>query len=273
MTTSFFLISLKKAVFPVFVIIMGLLFFMGGGTGLTWASTRYQEPLSKEALIDLTNNARANEGLTELEENPLLDTIAEARARDILDKQYFAHVSPTGEQASHIALKVGYRYKVIAENLANGTFSTNSKIIDCWMQSPGHRKNILSSQMREIGVSVVKGRLNGMETCVSVQIFGLRSGPASVGTYTFSRRESNVEMGTEGLSGEGLNEKLRRMKQEVDVEQASIQRDIRISSNDPRRYQEQLNLRIRVHNENVNRYNQAVAEAQSMRLAMNSRNQ
>jgi len=277
-TASFFLIfasqlfrwsKQSKAILPVFITIVSLFWFMAG---TAFAVTpRYQEPLTKDAIINLTNNARATEGLTILEENPLLDTIAEARARDILDKQYFGHVSPTGEQASHIALKIGYKYKFIAENLASGVFFTNSKIVDCWMQSPGHRKNILSSQMREIGVSVIKGKLNGTETWVSVQIFGLRSTQAPIGSYTFSRREPGMEIGAEGPSGEGLHEKLRRMKQEVDAERAMIDRDLRIAGNDPVKNEEHA-LRVRSYNKKLDKYNQALTEIQAIRMAMNSRN-
>jgi hypothetical protein len=96
-----------------------------------------QEPLTKEAVIGLTNDVRAKQGLANLTENPLLDAVAEERAKDLLEKQYFAHVSPTGEQASDVAQRVGYRYKIIAENLASGLFFTNQKVIDGWMQSPG----------------------------------------------------------------------------------------------------------------------------------------
>jgi len=258
-----------KAILPVIITIVSLFWFMAAGEAFA-VTPRYQEPITKNAIIELTNNIRATEGLAILEENPLLDTIAEARARDILDKQYFGHVSPTGEQASHIAIKIGYKYKIIAENLASGAFFTNSKIVDCWMQSPGHRKNILSSQMREIGVSVIKGRLNGAETWVSVQIFGLRSTPAPIGSYTFARHESGMEIGAEAPAGEGLHEKLIRMKQEVDAERAMIERNLRIAGNDSAKNEEHA-LRVRSYNEKLDKYNQALAEIQSIRMAMNSR--
>ena len=59
-----------------------------------------REVLTKEAIITLTNNARVLNGLPPLRANLLLNTIAESRATDMLEKQYFAHVSPTGQQAS-----------------------------------------------------------------------------------------------------------------------------------------------------------------------------
>ena len=136
-----------------------------------------QEQLSKGAIIGLTNNVRTLQGLERLKENPLLDAVAEARAEDMLEKQYFGHVSPAGEQASDIAQRVGYKYEIIAENIASGLFFTNQKIIDGWMQSPGHRTNILSPEVKEMGASVIKGKMKGADTWVSVQIFGLQSPP------------------------------------------------------------------------------------------------
>jgi uncharacterized protein YkwD len=264
-----------KIPFSVFVAIAGLLWIMGGGTGPTWAApaaVQYRETLSKEAIISLTNDARVIEGLATLKENPLLDAVAEARAKDILDKQYFAHVSPTGEKASHIAEKVGYKYRVIAENLASGVFFTNSKIVDCWMRSPGHRKNILSCQMKEVGVSVVRGTLNGAKTWVSVQIFGLQSVAASDRSFTLFNQEPTVGIGTDDSARESVGEMLRRMKREVDAERNLILRDIEVRVADPKT-NEELNLRIRAHNQKVDRYNQALADEKALRLAMNSRDQ
>lgn len=251
--------------FPALAAIIGLSLLILAGTGSAWAGVggpRPQEPLSKDAIINLTNEARATEGLTVLEENSLLDAIAEARAKDILDKQYFGHVSPTGEAASHVAQKVGYRYRMIAENLAAGAFSTNSKIVECWMQSPGHRKNILSSQMREMGASVVKGRFNGAETWVSVQIFGLRS-PVYGRPFNPSYQEQ-----ADGVKGdEDTAEKLRRMKRELDAEREFIGH-LRAASYEPRRT-EDINIRIRAYNAKADQYNRVLAETKATRVAMN----
>jgi len=79
-----------------------------------------ENTLSKETVIESTNAEREVYGLHALTENELLNKIAEGRARDLLEKQYFDHVSPTGQQASDMAQQVGYPYKIIAENLAQG---------------------------------------------------------------------------------------------------------------------------------------------------------
>ncbi len=134
-----------------------------------------QEDLTSSEVLRLTNVTRSEHGIPELKESFLLNAVAVDRARDMFEKQYFDHVSPTGEKAADIAQKVGYRYKMIGENIAAGAFITNQKIINGWMQSPGHRKNLLSGQFEEIGVAVVKGRLEGDETWIAVQVFGRQS--------------------------------------------------------------------------------------------------
>lgn len=132
-------------------------------------------PITKEAIVRLTNEVRSAHGLQELNENRLLDSVAEERARDMLQKAYFGHVSPTGQRASDVALRTGYEYGIIAENIAQGLFPTNQRLIDRWMQSPGHRRNMLSPCIRDIGVAIVKGVLNGETRLLVVQVFGLHS--------------------------------------------------------------------------------------------------
>ena len=136
--------------------------------------------LSKEGVIIYTNKARLeNGGFTPLTENELLNAVATERMNDMIQKQYFAHVSPTGESAADAAQKVGYKYDRIGENIAEGLFVSDDKLVQGWMQSPGHRKNILSDQFAEIGVAVAKGRVQGEEVWVAVQIFGRQSPPVS----------------------------------------------------------------------------------------------
>jgi hypothetical protein len=131
------------------------------------------EPLIRGAIINLTNVARGRGALRALRENPVLNSIADARVRGMLDNQYFGHVSPIGDGLIRVAEKAGYKYRFIAENLASGAFCTNQGVVDMWLQSPNHRKSLLSSQVSEIGVSVARGRMNGTETWIIVQVFGL----------------------------------------------------------------------------------------------------
>jgi len=110
-----------------------------------------------------TEHGRKNRGLPPLSENRVLDVIASERADDMIQKQYFSHYSPSGEGATDVAQRAGYPYKHLGENIAMGSFQTDDKIVTAWMQSPGHRQNILSEGCSEIGVAVKRGRMKGEE--------------------------------------------------------------------------------------------------------------
>jgi uncharacterized protein YkwD len=228
-----------------------------------------QEVLNRESIVDLTNKARGLNGLPALGENPILNTIAETRARDMFEKQYFAHVSPTGDQASDVAQRIGYKYKIIAENIASGRFLTNQKVIDGWMQSPGHRKNLLSTEVKDLGVAIIKGSMSGQETWVSVQIFGLQSPPVSQETCVAPSQGLLNEIQGKEAEISGLNDSLKRIKQELDSEHASIETDRRLLSG---RSQEQndLSIRIKAYNEKINWHNQRVADVKAKALVLQS---
>jgi uncharacterized protein YkwD len=228
-----------------------------------------QELLNRESIIDLTNKARELNGLSALGENPLLNTIAEIRAKDMFEKQYFAHVSPTGDQASDIAQRTGYQYKIIAENLASGRFLTNQKVIDGWMQSPGHRKNLLSAEVKELGAAITKGTMSGQETWISVQIFGLPSPPVSQEMCVVPSPELLNQIQSKKAEIGDLNDSLKRIKQEIDSENNSIETDRRLLSG---RSQEpyDLNIRIKAYNEKINWHNQRVADMKAKALVLQS---
>jgi hypothetical protein len=136
--------------------------------------------LSVTGIIQCTNRARAENGrLPPLSENSFLGAIASERADDMFRKQYFAHTSPSGEGATDVAQRVGYRYEHLGENIAMGNFQNDDKIVLAWMQSPGHRENILSDGCSEIGVGVKRGWMKGEEVWVAVQIFGEQSPPVA----------------------------------------------------------------------------------------------
>ncbi|OPY61091.1 MAG: Cysteine-rich secretory protein family protein [Syntrophorhabdaceae bacterium PtaU1.Bin034] len=219
----------------------------------------FREPLTKEAIIAATNQARRLQGLTELNENPLLDAIAEVKAKDMFERQYFAHVSPTGEQASDIAQRVGYKYKIIAENIARGLFLTNQKIVDGWMQSPGHRKNILSPEVREIGASVMKGRLEGSDAWVSVQVFGLPSLPVSEKSCTPPPEDLKRDIEMKKAEVQSLTERVEKLRQELDAENQSIDLERLSVGNDPKRKYD-LEVKISAYNEKTEWHNQSLAQ-------------
>jgi uncharacterized protein YkwD len=128
--------------------------------------------LTRAGTINWTNAQREQEGLPILKENAELNAAAEAKMRDMFARQYFEHISPTGEGPSDLAEDAGYEFIAIGENLALGNFGDDEKLVEAWMNSPGHRANILSERYSEIGVAVGRGVFEGKTTWLAVQEFG-----------------------------------------------------------------------------------------------------
>ena len=130
--------------------------------------------LTVRGVIEQTNIARAqNGGLSALTENFTLNRDAQMKVDDMFAKQYFDHISPMGVGPADLAQAVGYAYVTVGENLALGDFAGDSGVVTAWMNSPGHRANILNTHYQEIGVAVGKGMYEGHMTWLAVQSFGL----------------------------------------------------------------------------------------------------
>jgi uncharacterized protein YkwD len=128
--------------------------------------------LTIEGIIAETNKQRAAQGLPALSNNPRLANAAELKVEDMFRLQYFEHVSPTGATIETLSDRVGYAYVNIGENLALGAFDGDAGVVDAWMNSPGHRANILNDKYQEIGVAVMKGTYQGRTVWMAVQEFG-----------------------------------------------------------------------------------------------------
>ena len=129
--------------------------------------------LTKSGVVAWTNIQRNRQGLLLLKENSLLDAMAQDKLEDMFSGQYFAHESPSGVAVGDLAESFNYKFITIGENLALGDFNDDQTLVQAWMDSPGHRENILNEQYRELGVAVGKGVFNGIDTWLAVQHFGL----------------------------------------------------------------------------------------------------
>jgi hypothetical protein len=117
----------------------------------------FSEKLDASHIIKLTNEYRASLGLTPLRENFQLTHAAEYRANDMISNRYYAHVNPiTGEGPGEAIKDANYQYRTYAENIAMGNWQSNRHIVDGWINSPGHRANIVNPNIREIGVAIIK---------------------------------------------------------------------------------------------------------------------
>jgi len=140
-----------------------------------------QSPLASSTstvagIIKETNKVRQENGLPPLTENSLLDRVAEGRVEDMLRQQYFGHISPSGQGAAEMTQRVGYHYKILGENIGSmSMYATDRRFVEGWMQSLGHRENIMNEEVRDIGVAVRKGFIKRQEQWIAVQLFGLPS--------------------------------------------------------------------------------------------------
>ncbi|OGZ68532.1 MAG: hypothetical protein A3D35_02200 [Candidatus Staskawiczbacteria bacterium RIFCSPHIGHO2_02_FULL_34_9] len=146
---------------------------------------------TKEKIIAQTNVQRYNNGgLLPVVENSKLDAAALAKAQDMFSKQYFEHVSPLGVGPGDLVKSFGYDYIVVGENLILGNFGSEKEIVQAWMDSPGHRANILNDRVTEIGVAIIKGTYEGRTVWIGVQEFGL---PISACQQTDSSLKNQID--------------------------------------------------------------------------------
>ncbi len=128
--------------------------------------------LTVDGIIEETNKQREQNGATPLHRNERLNKAAEAKLDDMFRQQYFEHNSPDGKGPADVIKGQGYEYIVVGENLALGNFGTDVKLVQAWMDSPGHRANILHPTFQEMGAAAKKGMYEGREVWIAVQEFG-----------------------------------------------------------------------------------------------------
>ena len=128
--------------------------------------------ISPDNVLALTNSSRQANNLSGLTMNDRLTTAATNKANDMLAKQYFAHVTPDNKQPWDFITAAGYAYQGAGENLAVGFLDAES-LENGWMNSPGHRANILNSNFKEIGIGIAQGQFQGQQATLVVQMFGM----------------------------------------------------------------------------------------------------
>lgn len=105
-------------------------------------------------VVRLVNIERANNGLKPLTMNWELSRVARYKSQDMLDKGYFSHTSPTYGSPFNMMKNFGISYRAAGENIAMG-YKTPQAVVTGWMNSSGHRANILNSSFTQIGVGYV----------------------------------------------------------------------------------------------------------------------
>ncbi|MGW3041321.1 CAP domain-containing protein [Kitasatospora sp. NPDC001159] len=119
---------------------------VGGGPSSSYA----------QQVVDLVNAERAKAGCDPVTAEPRLASAAQSHSDDMADRNYFDHASPEGYHADHRIEATGYRWSTWGENIARGQ-KDPAAVMDAWMNSPGHRANILNCAFKQLGVGVRTG--------------------------------------------------------------------------------------------------------------------
>lgn len=117
-------------------------------------------------VFNLINQKRTSAGLAKLKIDDETQNVARIKAKDMVDSNYFSHTSPTYGSPFDMLKSFKVSYKTAGENIAGN--SSNSKAVEAWMNSEGHKANILNSSFNYTGIGVVNGSKYGK---IYVQMF------------------------------------------------------------------------------------------------------
>lgn len=120
------------------------------------AAPAFAVDITPASVVAAMNEQRVRAGLRPLREDPRLDAAAGDRMRDMEELSYWAHEAPDGRSPFTWLRPRGYVFRFAGENLAAG-FETAEHLVDGWMESKGHRENILSPDFEDCGIAVIDG--------------------------------------------------------------------------------------------------------------------
>jgi uncharacterized protein YkwD len=129
----------------------------------------------EDSIVTLCNNERQKIGAKPLKPDTSLRILARYRSNEMLQYDYFDHKSPiTGYKAADLAKKCHYYYRMFGENIyyCKGYYMyqiTAQQIVKAWMNSPGHKENILKKEYTKIGVGVIFSSKENI--CEATQLF------------------------------------------------------------------------------------------------------
>ena len=116
----------------------------------------HRAPTPEAQLVALINAERTQRGLNAVSVSPLLMQEAEAHSQDMIDRNFVSHTNPDGQDPGDRLDSAGYDWLTYGENIGAGQ-TTAQDMLDGWMNSSGHRANLLNANFTEIGVGYVTG--------------------------------------------------------------------------------------------------------------------
>jgi hypothetical protein len=156
-------------------------------------------------IVERTNEERLDGAVTTLARNSTLDVAAQLKAEHMAENEYFAHYSPDGVSPWYWFDEVSYPFVHAGENLAVH-FTDSNEVVAAWMDSPGHRANILNGNFTEIGVGTARGTYQGFDTVYVVQLFGAPAAVAQTLADTTGTLESTASAPEEEITVEVTTE-------------------------------------------------------------------
>lgn len=135
-------------------------------TGSNSNTTSSNLSQDEKEVFDLINKQRTNNGLKALNIDSEVQKVARIKAQDMVNNNYFSHTSPTYGSPFDMLKKFSVSYKTAGENIAGN--SSNSAAVTAWMNSSGHKANILNSSFNYTGIGVVSSSKYGK---IYVQMF------------------------------------------------------------------------------------------------------
>ncbi len=215
------------------VAVLGCGFFIYSNIG-------YMESSAESKVVQLVNKERSANNLEPLTMDEHLNVYAKNKAEDMLDRNYFSHVTPDGLMPWDLINRDKYPYLYVGENLARD-FTSVTIAHEALMNSLSHKKNILNKKYTDIGAAVLSGVINGEKTTVLVQFFGTRykskqqiaiqENQESAGSSQVAVAE-NKRVATSGplLEKENENFKKEANKEETVKEQGKVKFNTKITS-------------------------------------------
>lgn len=152
--------------------LMGIIFFVPAKAQILNPNQNNEvKSLDSDEILNIVNQKRIEYNLGILTKNENLQAAAQAKADYLMAEQLFSHTGKNGEPFSTWVKQYNYKYIRIGENLAI-FFENNEKIVQAWLNSENHRKNILNPDYKETGLAISYGQYHNKPTFIVVQIFG-----------------------------------------------------------------------------------------------------
>lgn len=201
--------------------------------------------LTAKNVIWFTNYYRVKNGIKPLKMVSGLNDSAHAKSMDMFKYGYFDHTRLNGKISFDTFIDdQEYDFIKVGENLARGDFETSRDVVDAWMNSSGHRKNILDGSYVNVGVSVDQGKFDDIKTLLITQHFGL---PKSHCPLVSKSAKTDIEELKAEISNTGNRVKIK----EGEINQVNADDD-------------KYNSLVEQYNELVNNYNRLTQDLQKL---------